>query len=101
MKITKRSIYSGKTHTLEIPISTDQYDRYIEGKEVIQKIMPELSAELREFLINGTTPEEQKELDEIWDGVFGNEEGDLEDCGPGDLEDHPDERDPYDIEYDR
>lgn len=66
MKITKKSIYSGRTNTLEIPISKDQYDRYIEGKEMIQNIMPELSAELREFLINGTTPAEQEELEKQW-----------------------------------
>ena len=67
MKVTRRSIVSGKTLTKDLPITPAQYVKYIRGEGYIQDIMPDLPPEDREFIINGVTPEE-------WNNVFGEEE---------------------------
>lgn len=66
MKITKRSIISNKLHTREIAITELQLDQMNKGKH-IQWLCPNLSADDREFLISGITPEE-------WLETFGEEE---------------------------
>lgn len=61
MQITRRSMLTGVEHTVEIPITHTQLARWQAG-ELIQHVMPELSAEEREFIITGVTPEEWQEL---------------------------------------
>lgn len=61
MKITRTSPFSGKTNTREIPVTQEQIDAW-RGGVLIQDAMPNLSADDREFLMTGTTPEEWKEL---------------------------------------
>lgn len=65
MKITKRSPFSGNVNIREIAVTEEQLARWQEG-ELIQNVMPHLSAEDREFLMTGITPEE-------WDETFGGE----------------------------
>ena len=62
MKVTVKSKISGKFHTRDLPITLDQLDRWNAG-ELIQDVMPELSASDREFLISGSTDKE-------WDDTF-------------------------------
>ena len=62
MKVTMESKISGESNTLDLPITQDQIDRWIAG-ELIQDVMPELSASDREFLISGSTDKE-------WDDAF-------------------------------
>ena len=62
MKVTMESKISGESNTLDLPITQDQIDRWIAG-ELIQNVMPELSASDREFLISGSTDKE-------WDDAF-------------------------------
>jgi len=57
MEITKQSTITGKFHTRDLPITKDQLDRWNAG-ELIQDVMPELSASDREFLISGSTNKE-------------------------------------------
>jgi len=57
MKITKTSILSNKTNTLDIQVSQDQITSWQNG-ELIQNAMPGLSADDREFLMTGITPDE-------------------------------------------
>ena len=57
MKITRTSPFSGVENTLEIPCTQEQLDRWKAG-EFIQRAMPDVSAELREFIMTGITPEE-------------------------------------------
>lgn len=71
MKVTKTSPFTGNTHTLEIPCSPEQYNKWIAGEGLIQNIMPEVPAELREFLMTGITPEE-------WDKFIGPGEEELD-----------------------
>lgn len=62
MKITKVSKLTGIEHTREIAVTEEELSR-IGGEEFIQDIVPHLSADDREFLMTGVTPEE-------WDEAF-------------------------------
>lgn len=63
MKITRTSWISGRTHVMDIPVSQEQVDLWVEGA-LIQDVMPDLSPDQREFMISGSTPEE-------WEEYFG------------------------------
>lgn len=63
MLITRTSPFSGKTTTREIPVTEEQLALWNNGT-VIQNAMPNISADDREFLMTGITPEE-------WEEVFG------------------------------
>ena len=64
MLITRTSMISGKTHTLDIACTEEQLARWQAG-EKIQDCMPDVPAPLREFLMTGTTPAE-------WIAMFGS-----------------------------
>lgn len=66
MKITKTSLLTGITRTIELDITKEQYQAWQNG-ELIQDAMPNLTAEQREFLISGATQEE-------WDEAYPEEE---------------------------
>lgn len=63
MKVARKSILTGNVNTMEVDIDQHTLDRVdnrrING-ELIQYIVPQLSADIREFLVNGITPEEAK-----------------------------------------
>ena len=61
MKITRTSSVSGKTTTREIDVTQEQLDLYYNGT-LIQKAMPHLSDDDREFIMTGITPEEWEEI---------------------------------------
>jgi len=61
MEITRKSVLTGAVHTKDIDITQQQYSDYIDGA-LAQEAFPHLSAEDREFIISGATPEEWKEL---------------------------------------
>lgn len=65
MKITRTSVVSGVTRTMDLPITEEQYSAWQNG-DLIQNAMPHLSVEQREFILSGTTQEE-------WDGMYGKE----------------------------
>lgn len=60
MQITKTSIISGITRTVEVPITQEQLALWKAGA-YIQDAMPDLAPELREFLITGIVAEEWDE----------------------------------------
>ena len=62
MLITKESALSGKLVTKDIMVTQEQIDAWKAGM-LIQDAMPSVSADDREFLMTGVTPEE-------WNGVF-------------------------------
>jgi hypothetical protein len=62
MKITKTSVYTGITRTLDLPITLEEIARW-EGGEMIQVVWPNLSDNDRLFLIDGAT---QEEWDALW-----------------------------------
>lgn len=63
MLITRKSMFTGKVHTLDVPCTEEQYEAWRNG-QLIQVAMPNVPADLREFLMTGTTPEE-------WNEIFG------------------------------
>jgi hypothetical protein len=72
MLITRKSILTGKERTLDLPVTEEQLLRWHAG-ELIQNVMPHLTAGEREFIKTGITDEE-------WDTKFANlEEGDNDD----------------------
>ncbi len=64
MLISRRSPFSGKINDREIPVTEAQLAEWHSGK-LIQEAMPNLSADDREFIMTGITPEE-------WEETFGN-----------------------------
>ena len=64
MIVKKKSLLTGKVHTMDLPITQEQIDSWVNG-ELIQNAMPQLDREQREFLISGITPEE-------WKKAFGS-----------------------------
>lgn len=57
MLITKTSMLSGETRSLDLNVNQDQIDLW-EGGMVIQNAMPNLSIDEREFIMTGVTAEE-------------------------------------------
>lgn len=67
MEITRTSIHSGITRTLDLDVTPEQL-ALIESKEgYIQDIVAHLSKDDREFILTGLTPEE-------WDDLFCDED---------------------------
>lgn len=67
MLIERYSPFTGEIHSLEIAVTQEQLDNWRSGM-LIQKAMPNLSANEREFILTGILPDE-------WDELFS-----IEDC---------------------
>ena len=67
MKITKQSVISGKTRTLDIPVNPEDYISWISGYSNIDEAMPYLTTEHKEFILSGITKGE-------WSNLFVPEE---------------------------
>ena len=63
MLVTRRSPFSQVENTMELDVTPEQLTRYEQGNELIQNVFPNLSAEHREFIMTGITPEE-------WNATF-------------------------------
>jgi len=61
MKVTRQSPFSGKLNTRDIPCTEEQLNTYLDGNWPIQRVLGFLSAEDREFIMTGITPEEWAE----------------------------------------
>jgi hypothetical protein len=64
MMITKKSMFSGIAHTMDLPVTREQLDRW-KGGELIQDVFPFLSRSEREFIVTGVTNAE-------WDHEFSS-----------------------------
>ena len=64
MKITRTSMLSGKTNSMELDITRDQLHAYHEEGALLQDAFPNLNADEREFIKTGITPQE-------WSDTFG------------------------------
>ena len=70
MLVERKSRVSGLVHALDLEITPEQLarvDNRFESGELIQKIVPHLSVDDREFLMTGITGEE-------WALTFGEDE---------------------------
>jgi len=61
MLITRTSPFTGTTISMNIAVTQAQLDAWQAGT-LIQDAMPNLSADEREFIMTGITPEEWEEL---------------------------------------
>lgn len=57
MIVVRTSMLSGKEHQMDLNVTQEQLDRF-EAGEKVQHVFPHLSADHREFILNGITPEE-------------------------------------------
>lgn len=62
MLITKKSILTGLTRTLDINVTQEQLDKHNQG-ELAQNVFSHLSPTDREFIMTGVTADE-------WDDLF-------------------------------
>lgn len=62
LELTKKSILTGKTSTMTLPITQDQLDLYNNTKVNIQDVFPNLDSGQREFIKTGITQEEWDKL---------------------------------------
>jgi hypothetical protein len=74
MLIKRQSIFSAITRVRDLPITQEQYDAWA-GGALIQEAMPHLSADDREFLMTGSTPEEWDEYERELEEAFQEPEG--------------------------
>lgn len=69
MKITRKSVISGKTTTMNLNITEQQLADWTNNPGLlIHNAFPSLSPDEKDFLLTGITPEE-------WKAEFGEEEG--------------------------
>lgn len=61
MKFTKRSPLTGEINTRNIQVSRFEFNEW-RGGALIQEAMPNASAEDREFIISGYTPEDWNKM---------------------------------------
>ena len=75
MQITRTSIFSGNTNTMELNVTQEQLTAWESGVN-IQVAMPQLDADEREFIKTGVTPTE-------WNELFGEEEDEEDNYAEG------------------
>jgi hypothetical protein len=69
MKIIKASLLTGRVNTMDLPITPDEWMSWKSGRVLIQNAFPKLTAEQREFILTGYTPED-------WEILFPPEDDD-------------------------
>jgi hypothetical protein len=69
MNITRTSIHTGIKRTIDLNVTEEQYKLWETGGALIQNAMPQLSADDREFILTGCTPEEWDDLHDERDGI--------------------------------
>jgi len=65
MKYTQTSILTGKSHTMDLPITEEAFRDGLhrrDGGDLIQHAFPKLTDGQREFIMTGITPEEWASL---------------------------------------
>lgn len=71
MKLTKASLYSGNTHTIDLPISELEFELGMLAWKthgmLIQDAFPTLTPDQREFIMTGSTHDE-------WEDMWGEDD---------------------------
>lgn len=63
MIIERVSPLTGEINTMDLDITQEQLDAFYNGSELIQHAFPNLTADEREFILTGITPDE-------WNAMF-------------------------------
>ena len=78
MRITMESAITGEVHSMDLPITQEQWAEWTgilgSGKRMVQEVFPHLTNAQREFLLTGITPDE-------WDKYIKPPEGNDDDDG--------------------
>lgn len=74
MRITRTSMISGETNTMELPVTEEQMEKYRQGEYLLQDAFPNLTPGQREFIKTGITEQE-------WVDMFGTGEEENEEDG--------------------
>jgi len=61
MRVTNVSRLTGRKHTRDLPVTLAELERF-EAGELAHVVWPHLSADDREFLVTGITPDEERNL---------------------------------------
>lgn len=67
MKITRTSLFTGLTRTIDLPITQEQYDSWKDDGLMVQEAFPNLTADEREFLLTGAWGSEWDEFTKEYD----------------------------------
>jgi hypothetical protein len=68
LAITRRSMFTQKVSTVNLPMTVDQEYAWRSNTSYIQDSLPHLSSDQREFLLTGAGPDE-------WNEAFPDEDG--------------------------
>ena len=69
MKIYRRSLMTGETNAMDLPVTLKQVKQW-RGGGLIQDVFPDLTIEEREFIKTGITPTEWKQVDKYMGEVY-------------------------------
>ncbi len=69
--VVRKSLFTGEVHSMILPITLSQLERWDRGHEKIQDVFPGLTEYEREFIKSGVSQDE-------WDKTLGNMDRDNE-----------------------
>ena len=72
MRIIRRSLVSGETNVMDLPVTKMQLQEWKNGG-LIQNVFPNLTPDEREFIQTGITPNEWQQVEQDMEAVYDEE----------------------------
>ena len=72
MRIIRRSLVSGETNVMDLPVTKMQLQEWKDGG-LIQNVFPDLTPDEREFIQTGITPNEWQQVEQDMGEVYDEE----------------------------
>ena len=72
MRIIRRSLVSGETNVMDLPVTKMQLQEWKNGG-LIQNVFPDLTPDQREFIQTGITPNEWQQVEQDMGEVYDEE----------------------------
>ena len=72
MRIIRRSLVSGETNVMDLPVTQMQLQEWKDGG-LIQNVFPDLTPDEREFIQTGITPNEWQQVEQDMGEVYDQE----------------------------
>jgi len=72
MRIIRRSLVSGETNVMDLPVTQMQLQEWKNGG-LIQNVFPDLTPDQREFIQTGITPNEWQQVEQDMGEVYDEE----------------------------